>query len=58
MNTLIDKNISQSQLSDPPRIHINEQSNNSSLLYRFTRWLHLIKRWNHESIPEVCMHHT
>jgi hypothetical protein len=62
MNTLINKNISQSQLSNLHRINIDDNESdvdnktNPSFLYRLTRWLHLIKRWKHESIPEVCKH--
>jgi hypothetical protein len=55
MNILIDKNISQSQLSN---FHRDEHSNetNNSLFYRVAEWLHLIKRWKDQSIPEVCKH--
>jgi hypothetical protein len=61
MNILIDKNISQSQLSDFHRISLDDQSNhdkknNSFFSSRFTQWLDLIKRWKHASIPEVCKH--
>ncbi len=65
MNSLIDKNISQSQLSNLHRINIDDDDddishddnkNNNSYFQRLTRWLHLINRWKHESIPEVCKH--
>ncbi len=61
MNTLIDKNISQSQLSNVHRIDIDDQSNDAnkshnSFLYRLTQWLHRIKRLKHKSMPEVCKH--
>jgi hypothetical protein len=61
MNTLIDKNISQTQLSNLHRIDIDEESNddkqnNKSFLSRLTHWLHLIKRWKQGPVPEVCKH--
>jgi hypothetical protein len=62
MNKLIDKNISEAQLSNLHRIHIDNESNdddnktNKSFLFRLPRWLHLIKRWKQESVPEVCKH--
>jgi len=59
MNTLIEKNISQSQLSNLHRINIDDnhsKETNNSLFYRLAEWLHLIKRWKDESIPEVCKH--
>jgi len=63
MNTLIDKNISQSQLSNVHRIDIDDQSNDAnkshnSFLYRLTQWLHRIKRLKYKSMPEVCKHIT
>jgi hypothetical protein len=63
MNALIDRNIYKSQLPNVHRIDIDDQSNDdnkshSSFLYRLTRWLHRIKLWKHESIPEVCKHIT
>ena len=55
MNTLIDKNISQSQLSNLGQVeHANET--NDSVFYRMAKWLRLIKRWEDRSIPEVCKH--
>jgi hypothetical protein len=61
MNTLVDKNISQSQISNPHQVHIDDElnddnKNNTSVFYRLIRWLHLIKVWKHESVPEVCKH--
>ncbi|CAF1455087.1 unnamed protein product [Rotaria sordida] len=57
MNTLIDKNISQSQLSNLHQIHIDNQLSDDSkhtktLLPRFMQWLHLIKRQKPESTSE------
>ncbi len=55
MNTLIDKNISQSQLSNFDQVeHVDETDN--SVFYRLAKWLHLIKQWKDRSIPEVCKH--
>ena len=63
MNTLIDKNISSTQLSNLHRININNddlneenERSNKSIFRRLAEWLHLIKRWKDESIPEVCKH--
>ncbi|CAF0731079.1 unnamed protein product [Rotaria sp. Silwood1] len=57
MNTLVDKNISQSQLSNLDQIHIDNQLNDDnkhkdSFLPRLMQWLHLTKRWKPESTPE------
>ena len=61
MNKLIDKDISEAQLSNLHRINIDNESNddnktNNSFLFRLPRWLQLIKRWKQESVPEVCKH--
>ncbi len=63
MNALIDKDISQSQLSNFHRINVDDKDSNddhtktnNSFFYRLTGWLHLTKRWKDESMPEVCKH--
>lgn len=56
MNLLVEKNLSQSQVSNINQLDLDNDDDDSSFFYRLTKWLHLIKRWKHESLPEVCKH--
>ncbi|CAF0932270.1 unnamed protein product [Adineta ricciae] len=52
MNSLIQKNLSHSQLSNLHRVEIDEKKSESSILRRLTQWLHAVKRWKQNSEGE------
>lgn len=63
MNLLVEKNLSISQSSKINQVDSDDDDDDEdhddktdTFFYRFTRWLQLIKRWKHKSIPEVCKH--